>query len=444
MSVILSNTEVAPLRRELKIEVPVPAVEAAKERVVQEIRRRAKLPGFRPGKVPREVVERRYREDIEREVIERLVPDFWHQAQHEANLEPLMQPQVKDVEFAAGQPGSFVATVEVRPEIELRNLKDFALPPVEVEPAREEVDEALAQLQRSHADWQVVERAASRGDLVLGALVELDAATGEPVGEAPQPVQFEVGDGHVWEELSLAATGVLAGREVDFERTAAAGPPSAEGSEGAGSKKYRLKLDSVREADLPALDDDFAKKLGVDDLAALRSEVEAQLRRSKAAANRQQREQALLEQLCERHPTPLPQWVVEGEIRSLLQDHAEDLGRRGVDLENAGLDWNQLAEQARPAAERRVHARLVLDAVARQEGLKVSEQELAFALSTLARMQGKSPAVLGRELEEAGKLGALAAQLRRERAIRHLLGETPPPSIGEEPVAEASEEAEPA
>ncbi len=143
----------------------------------------------------------------------------------------------------------------------------------------------------------------------------------------------------------------------------------------------------------------------------------------KARESRRLREQALLNQLRERNPTKLPLRVLESEIRQMLTDYAESLGSRGVDPQQAGVDWQQLGEQVRPQAEARVHARLLLDAVARKWEVEVPEEVFEATLGALARSQGKSAAQLRRALDADGRLGALRAQLRRERALNRLLGE---------------------
>ncbi len=449
MSVIVSNVEVGPCRREVKIEVPAPAVEAESQRVLGEIAKRVQLPGFRRGKVPQHLVQQRYREDLEHELLERLVPRYWRQAEAEAGLDPLLPPRVGQVEHGADSGLTFVATVEVRPEIELRNVADFALPPVEGEPSREEVAKAIDDLRRAQAKLVPVDRPASRGDFVEGQLTEI-SADGELNGSEPRPARFEVGHSQVWEELSLAVTGVAAGREVELTRThpgAVHGEADAAGEHGEGAHqaahhehRYRFRLDTVQEPELPALDDELAKAVGFDEVGKLTAEIESRLRSAKVADSRRRRERALLDQLVERHPIPLPEWVLENEIKLLLSEYAEELARQGVDVERAAIDWSQLAEEARPQATRRVHSRLLLDAVAEAKAIRVGEDELEATLAALARMQGRSAPVVRRELDEAGKLGPLRAQLRRERTIRSLLGESDAPLLGGAAVESAAGE----
>jgi len=432
VSVVSSIESVGPCRKRLQIEVPAPAVDAETLRVVREYGRKVRLPGFRTGKVPASVVQQRFKAEIEREVLDRLVPRYWKQAQAESSLEPLLPPSVEDVELKSGEPLVFVATVEVRPPIELGDIQNFDLPLAETTPSDAEVDEALASLQAQVADWIEVSRPAARGDRVALETVELDSDDA-PMGP-PATLEVEVGNPQVWEELSLALTGLEAGQETEFRRQ-----EEAEGK--ARVRRFRVKALAVKERDLPPLDDALAAKIGelmrgprrspgapvespeIADLAALRAHVEHRLEHEKEHQRRLRQEQAVLEQLRERHPLELPQGVVEEETRGLLQEYAESLQRQGVDVERVSIDWDALAREVRPQAERRVHVRLLLDAVAEANHVEVAPQELEERLALLARAQGRTTSSVRHALAQGGQLDALRRQMRREKTISTLLPE---------------------
>jgi trigger factor len=151
--------------------------------------------------------------------------------------------------------------------------------------------------------------------------------------------------------------------------------------------------------------------------------VVSRLTANKAEQRTEARHRALLDQLRDRHPVELPQGVVRKEVEHLVQEYAENLARRGVDVEKVGIDWNGMANEMRPLAEKRVHARLLLDAIADDKSLTVTEEEFERTLAMLARAQGVSTPVLRRKLDEDGRLATLRSQLRREKTIRTLLGE---------------------
>src|SRR5258708_3757472 len=245
MSVVLSMQDVGPWRKQLTVEVPAPAVEAETQRVVREFGQRVRIPGFRRGKVPTELVRRRFAKDIEREVIDRLLPRYWRQAQAESEIEPLLPPEVDEVrDLEPGGSLTFVATVETPPKGELGNIHDLQLPDPQIEPGELDVDKALDDLRVRFGEWVPVERPAARGDLVSTQITEqpekeLDtpenreaaAAAGVAGADGPpgtvgkvQPVEFEVGDERVWEELSLAVSGLTAGQEAPFTHEGGAAP----------------------------------------------------------------------------------------------------------------------------------------------------------------------------------------------------------------------------
>lgn len=444
MSVVVSQQDVGPCRKQLTVEVPVPAVEAETQRVVQEYGRRVKIPGFRQGKVPTNVVRQRFAKDIEQEVIERLLPRYWRQAQAETSIEPLLPPELaEEPKLTPGEPFTFTAVVETRPQIELRNTKDFDLPDPSVEPGGLEIDDKIDELRKQLADWVPVERPAARGDLVSLEITELTPGLhGEPAEDnKTDNVQVEIGDERVWEELSAALQGLSEGQETTFERHEEA-VQHGDHEHPARDRRFKVKAIAIKERDLPELDDEFAKRVSPEFETAeqLRDAVTTRLRGMKHDERREARQRALLDQLRERHPLELPQGVVKKEVEGLVQDYAENLARRGVDVEHAGIDWNAMANEMLPLAERRVHARLLLDAVSDAESIQVSEEEFEATLAALARARNTTTVALRKNMDENGQLATLRSQLRRDKTIRHLLGEDTSASLaGEVPIGVAEE-----
>ena len=448
MSVVVGVEDVGPCRKQLKIEVPEPAVKAETRRVVSEYQKEIRLPGFRKGKIPPAIVLKRFRREVEQEVVQRLVPRYWKQAEAESSLNPLIEPEIGDIEINDGEPFVFSATVEVRPDIELSENRDYELPEAEVLVGEAEVEEALEQLRMQLSTFSTVERDAANGDQIKARIRELsdghdhddhhhhedekgdgddasrEASEDEPAHEhtprEPQEVTFEIGDAGVWEELSLAVTGLSAGQTTRFEREHQAG---AEG-EHTHRHEYEIEILEVQERELPELDDELAKKIGdFSGFDELREQIEDRVRFDKQQKRRQERRQALLDQLIERHPFELPKGVVEHESRSMLTEYAETLQRQGVDLERAGIDWQALGEQTGPEAAKRVHSRLVLDAMAEADEVGVSEEEIEDALRPVADANNQSTMAIRKALDESGRLRGLREQLRRDKVLRALLGE---------------------
>jgi trigger factor len=441
MSVVVSVEDTGVCRKQVTVEVPADAVEAETRKVVKAWAGQVRLPGFRKGKAPAQLLRKRFREDIDREVVERLVPAFWEKARDEQELVPFGQPQLQEVDdLTDGEPLRFVAVVEVRPPVEIGDVDpgSFTLPEVDVEPSDEEVDAALDGVRHQVGEWKDAERAAARGDLATVRIVEETekpaaeeaaeagaeqgaegeagpAAAEEPAAEEGDEVQVEVGDPNVWEELSLAVTGLEAGQQGRFTRR------PAEGSE-AAPRTFRIRVEKVRERDLPPLDDALAKRLGdFETVDELRRTMADKLRHDRRHERDAKRREALMEQLRQRHPVLLPEGVLHEETQSLLNEYAQDVARRGVDPRQAGIDWNQMGEQLKPAATRRLHDRLLLDAVADRRGVEVGAAEVEGAIGSIARSQNITTAQVRQALGD-GTAG-LERQIRREKAMKWLLGE---------------------
>lgn len=420
MSVVVGYEELGPCRKKVTIEVPATAVTAEIGRVLGDYRRKVRIPGFRRGRVPEKLLRQRFRAEIEQEVAERLVPRYWNQAQAEKNLDPLLPPSFEQVEIAEGEPLTLVASVETRPEIELGDLTDFQLPEDRTEPLDEEVDERLTDLRRQVATWATAERPAASGDLVVAELREV-AEGDEAGGEAEKPsraVRVELGaDGGVDEELGLALTGLAAGQGTDYEGVLT----------GDGRRKYRIEVVEVQERELPELDDELADKVGgFESVDELRRAVALNLRQGRERELRRRREKALLEQLRSRHALELPPGVVQRQAEEILEKTAHDLAKQGVDLEKARIDWGAQLERVRPEAVRLVHDRLLLDAVAKTENIRLDESEFERVLAHAASHQGVSTVELRQQLGQSGRLESLRGQLLREQTVRHLLQEEPP------------------
>jgi trigger factor len=489
---VVSMQDVGPWRKQLTVEVPAPAVSAETDRVVREFGQRVRIDGFRRGKVPSQLVRRRYAKDIEREVIERLLPIYWREAERESAIEAMAPPEVDEVrDFEPGGPLTFVATVETRPRIELKNIHDFQLPDPSTEPGDIDVEKALDDLRARFGTWVPVERSAAVGDLVSAQIVEAPAAALPPTAAAAQPAaeptpvntqvtdlapaaqpvapaadtadtaalataatpatpaaatpappaaepfEFEVGDKRIWEEISLAVSGLAAGQEATFVREAqpdgAGAPPAsleqdAAAATGGRQRRFKIRVNAVKERELPALDDALAARVNpqLGGLTALRELVVKRLREGRIEERSQLRQRALLDQLRERHPLELPQGVVQREIERIAETEARRLAQRGIRPDEPGLDWQQIREDIRPVAERRVHAEVLLDQVAEAEAVELSDEEFERALSVLARSQKTTTPAVRRAFEENGRLDDLRRQVRREKTMRHLLGEQEP------------------
>jgi len=425
MSVVIAFEEAGPWRKKLTIEIPAPAVDAEAGRVIRDLGRNLRLPGFRKGKIPVSLLEKRFGEEIERQVTERLIPRYWHQAEAEKSLDVLSPPEIEDVQFERGAPMTFVAVVETRPTIEIGELAPFDLPEGSEEPDEGEILDAVQDLRRRHATWTAVDRAAATGDLVTGKA--FPAGDGEE--SEGEPVRIEIGAEGVDEELSLVLTGLRPGATTQFQR---------KDGDGEG-KEYRIEVATVEEEELPELDDELAKLFAVEDVSALKDAVTKELAAHKRSELRDRRERAVLEQLRQRYPLELPPGIVEREMQQMMQDYARGLAARGLDVEKAPINWEAMAEQMRPEAYNRAHTRLLLDAVAEAKQIKQDEEEFERVLASIAAQQKKSSLAVRQELSQTGRLPSLKSQLLHSQTVRFLLGED---AAGDQAAGETDAEGE--
>ena len=448
MTVVVKKREIGLCRQEIVIEVPAGEVDAEYLRVARDYRRRARLDGFRKGKAPLDLIRQRFAEAIGEDVSERLAPRYWTLAREEEDVHAMLPPSVGPVDVVPGQPLRFTITVDVEPEVEIGDDRNFELPRPETEPTEAEVDEVLEQVRLERSTWVPVDRSAARGDRVRGKVhraamqgyEEQAAGDGQDQdqddrGPATHDIDLELGDERVWPEITDNLTGLSAGQTAAFERV-------EQEDDIERQRRYDLEVHEVLERKLPEVDDDWAGGLAasigsVDDLLEnLRSQVEAR----KIEAARQQQADALLDQLRERYPVDLPEAVVEREALQMARSYANNLARQGVDLEQQQLPWEQMMEEIRPQAGKRAHASFLLDRIAREDGIEPTPQDLERALEVMARSRNTHRGRLRRELERDGGLEMLKIELRRDRTVQALLEVNAPAdqSAGarEEPAAE--------
>jgi trigger factor len=410
-------TDLSPIKKTMTVEVEPEEVARETEEVLRQYRQKARIPGFRPGKAPMAMIRQRFAREVRDDVQERVVARSYSEAAQERGLHPVGSPVVDELDYEDGHALRFKTTFEVLPAIELSGHRG-----VEVKRPRRAVDDAavdraLEDLRRSRTQL-ITEagRAAVSGDVVV-ADVEGQPEGGESFRS--ERAHVEVGAAENLPEFNAGLEGVRAGETRSFN---ARYPQDHRAQHMAGREvAYTIVVHEVKRPEAPNLDDEFAKDLGeFDSLDALRSRVRADLQaRADRDTDRAVRN-AILEKVLLANPVPLPEVLVAEELRHRLEDFVRTLILRGVDPEKVELDWKQLREQQEQPARQMVHARLVLDAVARAESLAVSPQEVeAFVRAEAARAREDYENVRTR-LHEHGQLKAVQTQLLREKALDYL------------------------
>lgn len=427
---ITSYVDESPTKKVLTFEVPADDVRKATDRTVKGLAKQIRLPGFRPGKVPPDMIRKRFAADVKNDVLEHLIQASVTDALREKNLIPLGQPKIGDLKFAFEEPFSFRAEIEVRPAVEPKDYRGLKVPAGNAVATAEDIDGLIGRIREGHSTYEPIEgRAAKDGDF---ALVDIKGSFPKGDGKdfAADKTLVEVGGEHTMPELSTHIRNAEPGVTVTFQKDWAADVPDKDFA--GKTVLYTVHLAALKSRVLPALDDEFARLALTPregeapegaNLAMLNEKVAGSLKREKEQAVKETRRRAILDGLLALHDVPAPETMVESEIDSALKDYARHLSREGVDLKEAQVDWNELRKEARPAAERRVKEYLVLDAIGDKENVTVTDTELDAELKHRAQAMGITFADLKAAIVKAERLEGVREELRINRVLDFLLAE---------------------
>lgn len=422
--------DLSETRKTLDVEIPQDLVDAEIERVAERYGKSAKVPGFRPGKVPSHIVRKKFRDEILHDVAHAMIPRAVDDALRERALEPVDSPDITDVVLEEGKPLSFKATFETLPAIDPGLYEGVSLRRQAAVLEVGEVDRALSNLRQRAARFEPVEdRASELGDTLLLDVVRtvrakrLIALPGETLPEEKpetlENVSVELGAPSNPPGFDDNLIGVRPGQEQHFDTTY---PDDFAIEELRGQTvAYRATVKAIRKRAVPALDDDFAKELGFDTLDTLRERVREDLQHEAEHAAERQLRADLLKELSSRVSIELPASMVEREIDRRLEDFVTRLFQQGVDPMKAGIDWKQFRDEQKAPAEDTVRAALLLDEIAKRESIVIAEDDVRQEIEQYAAQTGREPAAVRAALEKEGGLGRIYAGLRRERTVKWLL-----------------------
>ena len=427
-------TDVSETRKHVTFEIEPDVVDAEIARVASGYSKSARVPGFRPGKVPATVVRQRYKGQILHDVAHELIPRVVGEALRERGLEPVAAPDIKDVVLEEGQPLTFVADFETRPAINPGEYTGITLrkPPAVLEVGA--VDQALDHLQERHARWHPVEdRPAGAGDTILADLTRTrraklvtlagdappsaDDKDGEP--EALQNVTIEVGASANPPGFDEGLMGASAGDERKFTIDY---PANYETPELAGVRMdYVVNVKGIRKKELLPLDDEFAKEVSdVETLEALRDRIREDLQRGAEQDAEHAMRHELVKELASRMTVP-PDVLVEQEVDRRLEEFVRRLVEQGIDPMKVEVDWREFRVRQRDAAAETVRSTLVIDEIARRESIEATEDDVNAEIARFSERAGRTPAAVRGRLEKEGALDRIEAGIRREKTVAWLI-----------------------
>ncbi|MEQ1898945.1 MAG: trigger factor [Vicinamibacterales bacterium] len=411
--------DVSDTRKQLSIEIPAEVVDASIARVTRSYAKSARVPGFRPGKVPATVARQRFKEQILQDVARELVPKAVDEALHERGVEPVDSPDVNDFAIDEGKPLTFMATFETVPEFEVGDLATILVQQPASELAPDAVSAALQQLRERAARFEPVDaRPAADGDTLV-ADIERKDATGE--SDTHEQVSLVIGGPGNPPGFDANLVGMAAGETKTF---AIHFPDDYPVPQLAGTDvTYTVQARELRQRVLPELDDEFAKDVGdFESLDALRTRVEADLRQESAANAQRAVRNSLLSQLAQRIPFELPVSLVEREMDRRVEEFARRLMEQGVDPRKAGMDWDEFRESQRQAARDAVGSAIALDQLARRDQVNVEPDAVTSEMARMAEAIQRTPEAVQAQLAKDGGLPRLVMGMRREKTVEHALG----------------------
>ena len=407
-------TDVSETQKTLAVEIPTDVVDAEIGRIARDYSRKARVPGFRPGKVPASVVKRRFREEILHDVAHDLIPRAVAEALQEHGIEPVETPNIKDVSLREGHPLTFTASIETVPSFDPGDLAALTATRPSGAVADSAVDEMLKRLQQRAAKYESVEgRPVGEGDTVTLDIERRDA-NGEP--DRHEDVTLQMGAEVNPPGFDAQLLGLDIGNTKTFPLRF---PDDYSVPELAGSEvNYTVTVKELRRRVVPEIDDELAKDLGeFDSLDALRARVRADLEAEAAEHAAMHVRSEILKQLASRVTFEPPASMLEHEIDRRLEEFARQLVQQNVDPRQAGIDWAQFREAQREPARAAVASALALDEVARRESLTVTPEDVDKEIERFAARAGRTPAALRAQLEKEGGMSRLQTGLRREKAV---------------------------
>src|SRR5436190_3969939 len=408
--------ELSPTRVRLSVEVPFDELKPSLDKAYREVGRQVRIPGFRPGRVPPPVIDRRVgREVVLTQAVNDAIPDLYAKAVAEGDVYALGQPELEITNLDDGKELTFTVEVDIRPKFDLPDLSSLSVTVDDTLVTPDEVAERLAMLQDRFASLKGVQRPVTDGDHVS---IDLSASVdGKPVEDAQASgLSYPVGSESLLDGLDEALIGMSAGESATFSSELA-------GGEFAGQQAdVTVTVHSVKAKDVPGLDDDFAQMASeFDTLGELRADTRAQLERDKAMRQVMQARDLALDALLDQVDIPLPEGVVAEEVKHNRESIEGQLSRAGASLDGYLEMTNQTPEQFEADIEQRapraVKVSFVLDQLARNEDLGVDPAELSAYVTRQAEQMGVAPDRLAQQLADSGQINVAAAEVLRGKAM---------------------------
>lgn len=413
--------DVSTVKKKLHIQVLPDAIAIERKKALADVARKAKIPGFRPGKAPKNVVERHYATEIDSEVMNKLISDSYLQAIKENDLSPVDMPNITNISpLQIDAPLNFTAVVEVRPKIDLGTYEGIAVKDVPVAASDEELIQTIDRLREMYANLAPVEgQALEKGHT---AIIDFEGfRDGKSIeGAKAQDHHLAIGEGTLIPGFEEQIAGMNKGETREISVTF---PADYNNKELAGKDaKFTVTLKEIKKKVLPELNDEFAKDIGnnatVDELKTrIKEDIEIRKKNEQSSAQREE----LLSKLIDAHTFDVPPGMVERELNSMARQQVTRMARQGIDIQ-ANFDVAKFRLEHRDLAVKRVKGTLILDVIADKEKIEVSDAEVNAAMAAMARSAGKKLEEVKQYYDsQEGGMDNLRASLVEEKTLSLLL-----------------------
>ena len=405
-SITVEKTAEDSASKSLHVTVPIDRVREAEARALKYYAKRARLPGFRPGKAPETVVRKRFGDAIRQTVLEEVIRESWETAKSSESLKPITDPAIRNLKFEEGSPIEFELHVEVRPELKLDRIGGFRLERRVAPVPESQVEEQLARIQEQKATWIPVDGSKpSPGQMVRVEVAPIENGVAGPA----QPHDIVLGQNQAIPDLEEQIMRLLPGESVDAEVRFPDDHPDE--SRRGQARQVRIVLHEVKRQELPPLDDALAREVGdFEGLDALRGMIRQDLEQEAAREADAEVRQKLIAEIVEANRVEAPPSLVH----RLLHGYAEMYKVQPEQL--AGFE-----QQFQPIADRQVKRDLVLETIIEAQGLRASEAELDERVNTIATARGAPAGQVYASLQKANRLQELERSITEEKVFDFLL-----------------------
>lgn len=412
--------DISSIKKKLNIEISEEEVAKEINFFYQEVGRKAKIKGFRPGRIPRSILERYFKDYVKTETIQKLIKDTYPSALSETNLQPVSPPVIDAGEIEAGKSFIYSAIIEVKPDIKIEGYLGLNIEGKKDIPKEEEIEERLKGLQNLHANLKTVEddRPIQKGDYVI---LDYEARVdNKPLGEGKaNDFSVEVGSGRFIPDLEEKLIGLKSNEEKEIEVSF---PENYGYTKWAGKTvSFYVKIKDIKEKILPPLDDEFAKDLGNSSLDELKAKIREEIEKEKKIASENELKDQIVDQLLKSNSFEVPESLVDEQIKTLISDTKLRLKAQGIDQKELNLSEEKLKEEYYDTAKKQVRTFLILENISAQEGITVSEEEVDDRLRKLSEMLNQKFEAIKRYYEQKGLISELRVNILMDKTLNFLL-----------------------